>query len=528
MEPCGKGLQQYELLIGAVFVVFHAIGRFNTPETSRSGTTAARFHLAETCYVVFFVMAYWFLARSPDLLVKIVGDIPDEAHGFTSPFLAALCLTLLLPNIPVLSDMDRRARNRLHKIAAIPSEARRLSRLLQHCPWTVSKGDRQAMEATLLAMGMQPGQISFNSPTPVAPTYSRYLWTKVSALMSQLTIWEREADFGSFVTEFRDDHERVQRRYRRLQGRSTGALVATTLPEDNGAAPALASAARQLTTAFRDECQELLEEICDLISRGVLRCRIRQSARRDELTRMGFALPEVTCPDLTSNHLAALFLILASIILSCFMLVRWRDQPVHEVLLNVIKIPLIFLGAVFIAVYPKGRWKMTHMGQDRYRPFVFYLVAGVLAVGFGLTTSAFFNFLIQDFEVRKAWVQIATHSPFLLLAFVIAFATAWLTDNPVHKRLGCAQRWIEGASLATVTALGGVLVHAMLGQTMVGEYVTYLPPLWLVIGVSWLIGFVIGVLVPTWYRESQGPVRLASIGTVEGPEPLLAGEGQLA
>ena len=214
----------YEFLIGAIFVVFHTMGRFNTPETSRSGTTAAQYYLAEICYVVFFVIAYWFLARSPDLLRQFGITITDKAEGFASPFLAALCLTLLLPNIPVLSEMDRRARHRLHQIAAIPSEARRLSRTLQSCLWTVSAENRHEVKAALLTMGVQPGHISFNPPAADAPAYPRYLWTKVSALMRRLNTWERDADFGSFLTEFPGEHERLRRRYRRLQGRASGAL----------------------------------------------------------------------------------------------------------------------------------------------------------------------------------------------------------------------------------------------------------------------------------------------------------------
>ena len=243
-------LSGYEFLIGAIFVVFHTMGRFNTPKTSRSGTTAGQYYVAETCYVVFFVILYWILARSPDVLSQLGVPITEKAGGFASPFLAALCLTLLLPNIPVLSEMDRRARHWLHQIAAIPSEARRLSRTLQSCAWTISEEERPRVRLDLLGMQVQPKHVCFDSPATNAPTYPRYLWTKVSALMRELNTWRNDTNFGSFLTEFKDEHERLQRRYQGLQQHAHEALAGVPAVGESDASSALTEKARQLTEVF--------------------------------------------------------------------------------------------------------------------------------------------------------------------------------------------------------------------------------------------------------------------------------------
>src|SRR5688572_3171017 len=119
-----------DLFLGAVFVLFYAANRFNTPATNRSSTTAVRYYLSLFCYCVVGLVAYISFVKFPHLLAFLMQGndavVEPWAKQLSSPLLVALLLTVLLPKLPLLSDLDNWVRKQLQEIAEIPFEARRL------------------------------------------------------------------------------------------------------------------------------------------------------------------------------------------------------------------------------------------------------------------------------------------------------------------------------------------------------------------------------------------------------------------
>ena len=92
-----------DLLLGAVFVLFYAGTRFNTPSTNRSSTTAGRYFVGLFLYCLVGICFYVTLVAFPNFLdfalfgQQMGGDAPTSSISL--PLFVALLLTVLLPKI---------------------------------------------------------------------------------------------------------------------------------------------------------------------------------------------------------------------------------------------------------------------------------------------------------------------------------------------------------------------------------------------------------------------------------------------
>src|SRR6266545_7600948 len=154
-----------DLLIGAVFIVFYAAGRFNTPPTNRSSTTAARYFLALFGYCLIGLTVYATLVLFPHLLAFLKGGdesaIPEWAEKLSRPLMVALTLTVLLPKLPFLNEPDNWVRKQLQSMAAIPYEVRRLSAELRKANLAVSEDLQADVRLRLINAGVTAKDINF-------------------------------------------------------------------------------------------------------------------------------------------------------------------------------------------------------------------------------------------------------------------------------------------------------------------------------------------------------------------------------
>ena len=132
-----------EMVLGGLFVVFHAYQRFNTPSSNRSSTTALRYYLGATLYAALALLTYLALSRFPELLALIGSEVLDSfAKSLPRALMTALVLTVFIARMPFFSSLDRWLREELQYIARIPHEARRLSRWLQQAAFEIAEPRR--------------------------------------------------------------------------------------------------------------------------------------------------------------------------------------------------------------------------------------------------------------------------------------------------------------------------------------------------------------------------------------------------
>lgn len=127
-----------QVLIGAIFVLISAAGRFNTPHTNRSSTTALRYYTAFLCYLLVGLGLYFALLSFGPLLEALKIEAAYYGKLIASPPFVALLLTVLLPKVPLLAEGDAWILGHLQRMGAIPYEARRLTSKLHKARLDIS------------------------------------------------------------------------------------------------------------------------------------------------------------------------------------------------------------------------------------------------------------------------------------------------------------------------------------------------------------------------------------------------------
>jgi putative flippase GtrA len=503
-----------DLAIGAVFVLISASSRFNTPPTNRSSTTALRYHTASLCYLLLGMALYFGLLCFPPIVEgvsKELGYFYETARSLekisTAP-LIALLLTVLLPKVPLLAEADDWVREHLQKMAAIPHEARRLAADLRKLRYSVSPSLQAQVMQRLAGQGFQADDVRFEESPDL-----KHVWTKTSALMIQLEEWEGDRKFGGFVARHAVELGDLKRRWNQLAPKIR--LLYGIAPGDAGASGDRLVLLVQGELA--EQSAELLTGIYNLISRGLLQCGTTNGARIMSLAALGFDLRTMNAkPKLTVDHFMTLSLvILAALLPGITMIYRFTEARIGELLNQALMVSIIYCAAVICAAFPKDHWKFAQRGQHNLRPMSFYLVAGLLATTASLVIRFVFQLMLYHLP-NEALLRSRLGLPWSVCAFVAAFMVAWMIDDEPTSRMPPARlRWIEALAGAASLALASPLVVTWLIQVNhrldPGNKLHMLPPPYtLALASSLSIGFVIGYLVPTWYRQARHKNALAT------------------
>jgi hypothetical protein len=490
-------------VLGIGFVVIHAYVRFNTPPTSRSLTTAGRYYAAATAYVLATVLLYLVLAMSPELLDYFSGSagsaISQEARDLSAPFFVALLLTVLLPKVPYLSDMDKWLVGFLQDVASIPYEARRLSSVLRKAVFQVTPEVQEAVAEELKDADFAPEDILFEESH--AP---QYLWTKISVLMHHLRNWESERRWAGFLSRYAEEFAELKTQYEQLtiKARRLFGLLRPVAGETHDLK--MVGALSELRESFEEQLAELHKNLCYFISRGVLKCRMRENARRMEIRSMGFHVGSEEREGRLFDRLMTLFLMLSTYFVVMMAGFGSPHLTLNRRMVAGVMISSVYCIAVICALYSK-RWASAGP-TDNGRPVRVYFVAGVVAAGIalvvnlGLELSWRFGFgQSWDRNLVEALRSIGKSYPWALMVLITAFVTAFHADNQNRPSL----RWIEGLSQAAITAVGSAGVYWVLSQNGVAGGLNLYR---LALG-ALVAGFVIGFFVPTWYRDYRGRSR---------------------
>jgi hypothetical protein len=480
-----------------------AAGRFNTPHTNRSSTTALRYYTAFFCYLLVGMGLYVALLSFGPLLEGIkteaafFGELRKELSS--APF-AALLLTVLLPKIPLLAEGDAWIREHLQRMGAIPYEARRLASELQKSRFSFSPRLREEVTARLVSEGFQADDLLFEESPGLG-----YVWTRTSALMVLIEEWEGDRKFTGFLDQFASEYNALKESYRRLKPkvRNYFRLSRVTAPEGHGRSDDLVV---QVRADLTEQSNEILKGLYNFTSRGLLQCGITYSARASSLALLGFDLHTVELkPKLTLNHMMALFGMVAVIVLGAFMFLGTPPGVSFEVLLTrIVMISVIYSVATVCAVSPKERWSFARRDPHSVRPIAFYFAAGILAALASLALSFLYNLAIFR-NLPITWGQALLNYPWCLSSFTAAFLMAWMTDDTPTALLTRARlRWVEGLAGAGALAITVSLVFPWLDAVALSRHTVPAPrlPFPAALAMSCAIGFMIGYLIPTWYREA--------------------------
>ena len=341
-------------------------------------------------------------------------------------------------------------------------------------------------------------------------------WVKIVSLIIQLKEWEQKRGISLFAYERSGQLGRIKEHYKRLSSTAHYTFSLSLQAKDDPDVKALQDAISNFRSSLISEEKVLFSEICDFISQGVLKCCITLNARNKALKEIGFSFKNHTSEaGLSINQVITLFGLLLFLVLTNFILFRPPDADVERVILMVTMIVSIYSAAVVCGVYPKQQWTLFQYSETTFYPVVGYVLSGLTAVLFSICLSLFFKTLIfaNDPNINgfsetfnSAWNDLTTNSyPWLVMSFATAVTTAFLIDwrkpNWVKYKW---QRFVEACLQGVVLVTAAALVHWWLsGLSSNNVFTGRVPDLGSVLRIAAIIGVVIGVFVPSWYRSAE-------------------------
>jgi hypothetical protein len=518
-------------LIGVIAV--YAYDRFNSPPTNRACTTAARYHVAAFIYFSLYVLTFNLLMRYPQLQ-ELLAFKAEGAAGVSGAIGIALLLTVLLPRAPVLSQVDSRLRKFLQRRAAIPSEAARLSNELSRSAFEVPPEDREELERTLATAGFDARHVAYEG---AEDTRSR--WTQMEFLFAKLQALESDSKFAAFSHVRATECARLKERHANLRTKAKTCFELLDRLEEAGEDENFVQVVHAYERGFREDLDEMLKVMRDYISQAVLSCKLTHSGRWRQLAELGFQHDESETVNLGVNHVMALAVVLVPLFLANFIFFAPQRQDVGRGLLMAVLIVAVYCVSVTCAVIPKDRWAFTRRRDDGFRPWAFYVCAGLAAVTIGLPVTVGFKTLIgltQAAEpsfgnvVGAVWSDLAAYKwPYFFLSFMTAAVTAFHLDNRPGTRLnGTTLRALEALSLSAALAATAFLVTEMLTRAAAGDSGVHVPPPERLMVIGAIVGGTIGWLIPHWYRrlsgaEAEAQARAEGTSSPEGLGHAAAG-----
>jgi len=495
--------EQWNYLFGGLIILFFAYRRFNTPRTSRSSTTAFRYHTAAASYSL-LTLGVWFL------LTRFASDRVITGLEVQGPVVSALLITGLLPYTPGLDALDRWVRDKLHAVAAIPTEVRRLAGLLQHSQLGMPDDLRRQTRERLLQLGFEEADAVFEADG--SPEAS---WTALTALMVHLRSWLDHPRHGAFLRRL-DEWRRLEQRYDALVPKARSYFRAMGHLRQASPDQLIDAVGREYRAVFVGQTDELYERACGLVSRVVLGCNATHRSRQEELASFGFSI-EYKIP-ISADQLVAVFLLMFGLMAPVLTVIRANsgDGSLVEALALSLMISIIYSTAVVCSVYPRDRWAAwAKRAPGKRRPWRFYLVAGLMSAAAAGVLS-FVTRCVLEQDLAKAWQEALTKSPWMFMAFVTAFLLALLSDDePSASAADTRWRLLEGACLGVALVATGAMVCYLLW--MGGE--SPRDPAWIldmmkrVLPLTATIGFILGAFVPSWYRQPEDEPDPGMVGS---------------
>ena len=494
-----------DLCLGAVFVVFYAAGRFNTPATNRSSTTAIRYFLGLFCYCMVGLLGYVAFVKFPHLLAFLMqGDetvVQPWATKLSSPLLAALLLTVLLPRLPLLSDLDNWIRKQLQDMAAIPFEVRRLSAELRKGKLEVDDAMQGEVIKILERRGILRKNISFQADDTPA-----YYCARIAVLLTEARDWESDRKMSSYLAALPGELDQLWKRldqllvkaktYFRLQNEGMEGLTARTH-----------EAMVRYQEDFTEQLAQLHTSVLDFISRGVLHAELTDGTRQERLEQMGFQA-QWRRTRFTFDQATFVFGVLLLVMLGSMLVFSSATSTATfgTRLVRMAVNAIIYCVAAACAVVPKERWKFARHNPGHVRPVGFYIVSGLLAVGLGMFFKFLSNCLLMG-NVDQAVQHFLLRYPWFLTIFATTVMLGILLDNQQSARLSKMQQRIfeavaQGAVMAGISYVSWLWLAERAPHA--GPLVANLsvPDLTRTMTTAGIIGLVLGFWVPAWYRET--------------------------
>jgi hypothetical protein len=483
-------------------VALYAAKRYNTPATNRLTTTRSLFLLTGAGYIAASLMIFFILSE----IVLQPGVLPflglDDAKKFVEtysapPVLAAVILTTLLPNVPVISAADTWLLERFQVWGRIPHGVRILADKMTPNALPLSQQNLSDLQTWITGEGDIPNELAERVSDDAAGT-SRGNLTRLLRLYHEL---EKLSALPAYAWAFRarqDAWQAIREDFRVFAAQSQAFFILfDRLAPLEGAAGA--DALKQARDRYQDICRTLYGHMAELLAQMLLIAEGSDLRIENRLKSVGFDILEPTSPPLPIGPFVFIGVVMIFAILGLVAVVPTpHTTPLPPALIAVLIGTTKTIGIV-AAVLPKLRWGLCRRSSRGGLPYLAWLVsAGAAAVVAFLfertalavatqTAAAAFNF---------AAYPLTAMAP---TTFVICLAIAILCDVDLGLGHGVVRRITE-AMLCGTAMVVSVFICLRLLKIQAATAGQAEP--WVPFALSFSLGLLGGFYAPYLYRHA--------------------------
>jgi hypothetical protein len=487
-------------------VAFYAWERYNTPETNRVSTTKSLFLFTGAGYVsasltLFLLLSEVALKPGVPLLLGLEGIKSILALYSAPPVLAAVLLTILLPNTPIVSSADKWLLERFQAWGRIPQGVRNLADELTPKALQLSAADVVQLQEWIETDGEVPNDLAnFVSADP--PDSSRGSLARVLRLYVELQKLEATPAYRTAFRSRQDTWVAIKEDFRVFLAESQAffVLFEKLTPLEGTAGETAFTKAKKY---YRDICRKTHTDMAECLAQLLLMVEGSDPRIVNRLQSIGFTPLAQPGPHMQVGP----FLFMGAMMIFGMLGVVSVLSPQHAHVLSPV-VNAILVGStrtigILTAVLPKMHWSKCRPDSRGNPPYLSWLGwAGIAAIVSLLIERATLSIYYADLGAALDFVTYPLR-PMAPMAFATSLVLSILCDVDLHLGHGWARRLSEGLLSAAAAGVSIFICTHLLFLTATTGRVWY----WMPYLISAALGFVSGFFAPDLYRRTRDEER---------------------
>jgi hypothetical protein len=485
----------------------------------RANTTAFKYWLYRLAYASIWVVTFTVIMRVPgvkDSIPSIVDLVTSSALDITELNLAngiaVAFLMILLSRIPPFRGADATIRYAMYERASIPAQQLGFQYQLRGAAYIPDADITTATRKSLRADGFGSESLELD-PEPT----TRSLWLKTCILMRYVETWGKRDRYKTALSLLREPRsdtlsvDRVRETYEALKSDARVCLHELMHKPDD-------EQTRLREDQFRRDTKSMLESIYSLLTHVALRSHYSYHDAIEAVRKIGFEVEGSVAPLPDKNDVVAMAVMLfwVTTVPLAYRLGFGRALTITGIYL------LAVLTPIYLASECPRLLRTKHEGMP---PLAFPLVAGAIAGFLAATVSLAIGAICPQGGCAPLWSidagfdRLLHHTypwPLMVCFLTIVLAALMLIgEYPDPKKLkGLAryQRWgnLRDALVLSLAAFGIMAFYVIpelnrLTADQFPEKYFWLAPSLTLRPVA--TSFLIGLVIPTWYRGNTLRIR---------------------
>jgi len=476
--------------------------RYNTPETNRVSTTRSLFLFTGAGYISASLTLFLFLsevALKPDvpLLLGLEGPKSILAHYSAPPVLAAVLLTVLLPNTPIVSSADKWLLECFQTWGRIPQGVRNLADELTPKALQLGPADIGELQEWIASDGEVPNDLA-KLVSADTPESSRGSLARVLRLYIELQKLEATAAYRTAFRSRQDAWLAIKEDFRVFVAESQAffVLFEKLTPLEGTAGETAFTKAKKY---YRDICRKTHRDMTEFLAQLLLMVEGSDQRIVNRLQSVGFVPLAQPGPRIQVGS----FLFMGAMMIFGMLGVVSVLSPQHAHVLSP-TVNAILIGStrtigILTAILPKMHWSKCRPDSRGNPPYLSWLGwAGVAAILSLLIERATLSIYYADLGAGLDFITYPLR-PMAPMAFATSLVLSILCDVNLHLGHGWARRLSEGLlSAAGAAASIFICTHLLYLTASTGRVWTWMPYV-----ISAGLGFVSGFFAPYLYRRAR-------------------------